>query len=97
MTPEEALEYILANWFDGNEDVKSVVGGDEETMAMKTAVEALEKQIPIKPNNVTVEKYTVSYWCPKCGTKHINEWCSTEWKLPFCSICGQALDWSDIE
>ena len=48
MTPEEALEYILANWFDGDEDVKSVVGGNEETMAMKTAIEALEKQIPKK-------------------------------------------------
>lgn len=61
---------------------------------------ALEKQIPKKPINIIVTKYKVSYECPVCGTKHVNEWCGTNWKLPFCSICGQALnweDWKDIE
>ena len=69
----------------------------EYAIAFERAILALEKQIPMKPSNITVEKYKVSYECPKCGTKHINEWCGTEWKLPFCSICGQALDWSDTE
>lgn len=59
------------------------------------AIEALEKQIPKEPLNIEETKYKVSYKCPVCGTVHVNGWCGTNWKLPFCSICGQALDWSD--
>lgn len=42
MTITEAKRYILANWFDGDEDVKSVTQADEEYTAMKIAVEVLE-------------------------------------------------------
>lgn len=59
------------------------------------AILALEKQILKKPLNIEETKYKVSYKCPVCGTVHVNEWCGTNWKLPFCSICGQALDWSE--
>lgn len=41
MNTEVAKKYILANYFDGDDNVKAVVGGNEETMAMKCAVEAL--------------------------------------------------------
>lgn len=59
------------------------------------AILALEKQILKKPLNIEETKYKVSYKCPVCGTVHVNEWCGTNWKLSFCSICGQALDWSE--
>lgn len=59
------------------------------------AILALEKQILKEPLNIEETKYKVSYKCPVCGTVHVNEWCGTNWKLPFCSICGQALDWSE--
>lgn len=59
------------------------------------AILALEKQILKKPLNIEETKYKVSYKCPVCGTVHVNEWCGTNWKLPFCSICGQALNWSE--
>lgn len=59
-----------------------------------TAISALEKQISKKPLNIEETKYKVSYKCPVCRTLHVNNWCGTEWKLPFCSICGQALDWN---
>lgn len=41
MSYEQAREYILANYFDGDDDVRAVTGGDEETIAMVKAVEAL--------------------------------------------------------
>ena len=43
MTNAEARRYILENWFDGDENVDAVVGGDTETTAMKCAVKALER------------------------------------------------------
>lgn len=65
--------------------------------AIEVAIEALEKQIKKKPKNIYSTKYIFSYECPACGTKHVNEWCGTNAKLPFCSICGQALDWRETE
>ena len=42
MTHDEAIKYILQNWFDGDENVNAFVCGDEEYTAMAIAVEALE-------------------------------------------------------
>lgn len=87
MTAEVAKKYILTNHFDGMVDVKAIVGGNEETMAMKLAVEALEKQIPKK---VKIEN---GYFeCPYCQTDIEID----KGKL-YCEVCGQKLDWSDIK
>lgn len=43
MSYEQAREYILANYFDGDDDVKAVTGGDEETIAMAKAVDAIDE------------------------------------------------------
>ena len=48
MNIETARRFILDNYFDGMDNVEAVVGGDEEAMAMKLAVEALEKQIQME-------------------------------------------------
>ena len=88
MTNEEAIETLKHE-----HDYAQLLSYVNE--AIKLAISALEKQIPMKPNNINIEKYKVSYECPKCRTEHINEWCETKWKLPFCSICGQSLDWND--
>lgn len=45
ITTEKIKEFILANWFDGDGNVDSVVGGDEETIIMANAVKALERLI----------------------------------------------------
>ena len=90
MTPEEAIKTIevaIAE-VEWNHPMDYAV-------AFETAISALEKQIPKKPLNIEDTKYKVSYKCPICGTVHVNEWCGTNWKLLFCSTCGQALDWSD--
>ena len=41
MNYEQARRWILENYFDGDEDVRAVVAGDEEIMVMVRAVEAL--------------------------------------------------------
>lgn len=51
--------------------------------AIHMAEEALEKQIPKKPNKLT---------CPRCGFNRIdNSW----WVFTYCPDCGQAIDWSE--
>nr|DAF81547.1 MAG TPA: hydrogenase/urease nickel incorporation protein [Caudoviricetes sp.] len=67
--------------------------------AVKTAIQALEKQIPMKPTPIDYEKYIDvidnakflkgAFWCPNC--KHVVHSGS------FCKDCGQKLDWSDEE
>lgn len=86
MTNEEAI-------IDIRENIQPVIGGK----SLDIAISAIEKQIPKKPLNIEEMKYKVSYKCPVCGTVHVNGWCGTNWKLPFCSICGQALDWRDTK
>lgn len=93
MTNEEAIK-MLKQW---NEDLLPYEDEKEGIECHNIAISALEKQIPTKPLNIEETKYKVSYKCPVCGTLHVNNWCGTEWKLPFCSMCGQALDWSDSE
>lgn len=88
MTYQEAINYFKRR--------KIQYGlADNIQQAENCAIEALEKQIPKKPLNIEETKYKVSYKCPVCGTVHVNVWCGTNWKLSFCLICGQALDWSE--
>ena len=73
------------------------------SVAFETAIEALEKQIPKKPQYVdtrfrhhgrkisdgsTLDK---CYKCPNCNS-HIFHVFDSE---KCCKYCGQALDWSD--
>lgn len=55
-------------------------------------VEALEKQIPKKPQ---IDKQTwgrnfIVYECPIC-----NHWLDSKTQHNYCSNCGQAIDWGD--
>ena len=99
MTNEEAIKQIddvLSSDYHYDESLGyQLTSYDFEWL--EKSKKALEKQIPKKPLNIEETKYKVSYKCPVCVTLHVNNWCGTEWKLPFCSICGQALDWSDTE
>ena len=64
----------------------------ERIESTKIAIQALEKQIPMKPvkSEKQVVRYVNTYYCPICnlgiiGT-NIAKWCYH---------CGQKLDWSD--
>lgn len=52
---------------------------------MRTAIEALEKQLPKKPQ---ISK--AYYGCPDCTTIR-----SLRQKHNYCHNCGQRLDWSE--
>jgi hypothetical protein len=58
----------------------------EQIEVWKTAISALEKQIPKKPH----EYLTNNYSCPICSAKLYPH-------SLYCYHCGQALDWSDTE
>lgn len=94
MTAEVAKKYILTNHFDGMVDVKAIVGGNEETMAMKLAVEALEKQMP-KKGIMIGDDYSSVLSCPNCRKPIVNVWNIAKYEPNYCHYCGQALDWSD--
>lgn len=91
MTPEEAIE-ILQHEHDYAQLLSHV------NKALNLAIEALEKQIPKKPSDITSP---VVRWgiCPVCKGEpfalgrpnRIFDSCN------YCSNCGQALDWSDEE
>lgn len=66
------------------------------SIAFKTAIEALEKQIPKKPINE--ECY---YICPRCrddlGVSD-DDIFIYELSMPkYCSNCGCVLDWSEVK
>lgn len=60
---------------------------------INAAIEALEKQIPKKPKlHRTFEVLGMTdsiYLCPSCDTMLDNE--------DYCTNCGQALDWREVE
>lgn len=56
--------------------------------AIDEAVEALEKQIPKKPDRgQNIFDKEIEVLCPVCGNPNPNTYCGT---------CGQRIDWSDI-
>ena len=70
------------------------------TMAKAKSIEALEKQIPKKPDCIEDKMWC----CPVCDNHLLNKWIKYPTKLtpkaeglPHCISCGQKIDWSDGE
>lgn len=59
---------------------------EESAQAMEMAIEALEKQIPVKPHRNY--KYLAAFWC-ECGW-HIGKQSDG---YVFCPQCGHPIDW----
>ena len=64
------------------------------------AIEALEKQIPKKPDCIEDKMWC----CPVCDNHLLHKWVKYPTKLmpkteglPHCMSCGQAIDWSDVD
>ena len=88
MKAEEAIMIIQAI----PEKIWNQMDKSEEE-AIKIAVEALEKQIPM--NVVNFENACDTYGdCPRCGESH---WFEGDDAFKYCPECGQALDWSEEE
>lgn len=94
MTPKEAIKIL--------EIAKAEVEWNyplDYAIAIDTAIEALEKQIPKKPTDVCEP---VVRWgiCPVCKGE-LNKLGGRPNRIfqsqKYCSDCGQAIDWGDEE
>lgn len=91
MTPATAIEHIKKVAFCVENEIEEIKASKFIT-ALNTAIEALEKQIPKKPTDKTLEYDGYYGRCPGCNRviydyKDRNR----------CYNCGQALDWSDTK
>lgn len=85
MTPKEAIKIL--------EVAKAEVEWNyplDYAVAIDTAIEALEKQIPKKP--ITTKDGNKSCSCGLVVQTGYIRNC-----LYYCDNCGQAIDWSDVE
>lgn len=87
MTPKEAIKIL--------EIAKAEVEWNyplDYAVAIATAIEALEKQIPKKPISLGEDIDRDVGQCPNC-----KEIIDTYEDYKYCSDCGQAIDWRDEE
>lgn len=89
MTNKEALSDLKNLYGDGSCEY---VMRPLRTETIRLAIEALEKQIPMRPIH--------NHHCPNCGyglpIKGItDDFCSCCFKQKHCPNCGQAIDWSE--
>lgn len=96
MDAKEAKRILMSDADYNNERGK----GRQTADALCMAVDALEKQIPMKPiksrylediypdqgSDVTVKS---NHYCPTCRY--------FIFRSKRCYVCGQAIDWSDVE
>ena len=95
MTPQEAIERLRKI------PIRPKPDNALDLQAICIAKKALEKQIPKKPieeemDNLWNGMSTFTLSCPHCSKQIINVWSRADYRPHYCSICGQALDWSDI-
>lgn len=87
MKPEEALKELSYD--------DTAYGGNCTYGVRQEAIKALQKQIPMKPNNIkTIFDFSGRYYttkgdCPVCNREGL-------YKSDFyCNKCGQKLDWGE--
>lgn len=97
MTPKEANK-ILEMFLHKQCDLKRTEFAYDQSevwLAVKTVKDALEKQIPKKPVNYSIDNRGYMIYeceCPNC--QHSRR---EAYLFACCEKCGQALDWSDTE
>lgn len=94
MTESEAIKIcntiVFATSFSNPQGIPLNTTKDELAEAMRIAIQALEKQIPKKPDFTEDKEFAL---CPCCNGKGLLN------KQKYCDNCGQKidLDWSDEE
>lgn len=58
----------------------------------ETAIKALEKQLPKKPDIMDYILGDINFKCPTCKREYI---CEKGYEHFYCPNCGQRLDWSE--
>lgn len=62
--------------------------------AIKIAISAIERQIPKKPKNYTIDCHGYMIYdceCPNCKTEH-----KEMYAFAYCPHCGQKIDWQEV-
>lgn len=90
MTESEAIEKLKSmRLFMQIEDEKNECKfAEDDYKTNEMAIQALEKQIPMKPDFTEDKEFAL---CPCCNGKSLLD------KQKYCDNCGQKLDWSDEE
>ena len=95
MKPEEAIKILQERIGLTKKVWSNVPEIIEYREALESAVKALEKQIPMTPNNMrTILDFSGRYYttkgnCPVCNREGL-------YKSDFyCNKCGQRLDWGE--
>ena len=95
MKPEEAIENLRERIDLAKKVWTNVPGIVEYRKALELAVKALEKQIPMTPNNMrTILDFSGRYYTTKGNCPVYNR--EGLYKSDFyCNKCGQRLDWGE--
>ena len=103
MTESEAIKLLKINRPESGYITLNYLKWNE---VLKMAINALEKQIPKKPNKTIDSSWGTKkevHTCPVCDyyltEVHFIEPQKIESnkKITYCETCGQAIDWSDEE
>lgn len=87
MTIQEIIESIIHSLIYNNDSIPTTQDD------LQTIKEALEKQIPYKPYNFSLETCGYVLVCGNCnGIMDL-----LQGELNYCPNCGQAIDWNDFE
>ena len=97
MTESEAIKICntigFATSFSNPQGVPLNTTKGELAEAMRMAIQALEKQVPIKVKN-SGESIPFEWYCPDCGELLCDDGYKDTY-IKYCEHCGQKLDWSD--
>lgn len=95
MTNSEAIKILNTVLFFGKCDLPN----EHAKECLKTAIQALEKQIPKKPCYTFSEDEEILASCEICDS-NIDWTYQGHWRKgqpKYCRNCGQKIDWSDEE
>jgi hypothetical protein len=94
MTESEAKKEIEHNVFCNTDNYEMTISKE----CYKTIINALEKQIPKKPDCIEDKMWC----CPVCDNHLLPKWIKYPTELmpkteglPHCMSCGQKIDWSE--
>ena len=92
MEIKEAMEILEKDIH--TEVPKAAISARKHDAAVRMALVALEKQIPVKPIILDQLNGDIDYECPMCGKQVMSD---AESRNNYCGECGCKFDWSEID
>jgi hypothetical protein len=92
MEIKEAMEILEKDIH--TEVPKAAISARKHDAAVRMALVALKKQIPVKPIILDELNGDIDYICPLCGKQVMSD---AESRNNYCGECGCKFDWSEID